>query len=50
MHKMTDNITLKDITYLPDSVFTAQCSELYDIYKEYKVDGSLFFFLVYRMD
>lgn len=38
MYKMTDNIELTDIKNLPDSVFTAQCSELYDIYMEYKVD------------
>ena len=38
MHKMTDNIELREITALPDEVFTAQCSELYDIYLEYKVD------------
>lgn len=38
MHKMTEDISLKDIIHLPDTVFTVQCSELYDIYKEYKVD------------
>jgi len=38
MHTMTDNIELREIKNLPDSVFTAQCSGLYDIYTEYKVD------------
>lgn len=38
MYKMTDNIELTGIKKLPDSVFTAKCSELYDIYLEYKVD------------
>ena len=38
MHKMTDNIALKDIKTLPDKVFTALDGELYDIYIEYGID------------